>query len=402
MQRALLIVAIIAGIILFGSYLGNKKLTTPPSAATAEANLQPTAGQREAPIEQAKPTSERLSRIVTRPLDAGQYTHVLLAGLTNVDTSTGRLSQEQMAQVRQSFQALVAQGPAAIPSIRGILDQKIDLNYGKGSGDSIGAPSLRTGLLETLRQIGGPEAIATSRQVLQTSSDPIEIALLTRNLEEASPGQYRQDSLDATLAALNAAAQGQMTNSDVGPLFQTLQTFGDTNAIGNLNALAPKYGYYVSLALAGLPSGAGVSALTQMAQDTSEAGTRNQQFALQMLAQTSASYPEAGTALVNMARSGQIPDNAWNALADVLAGQQFQFTRQYPNNMFATPDGQDLRTYRQQDGNQNFLSSTLSGDALNLNQRIALIDQLVASTSDPAALQALQQARSRLSGAGHR
>jgi len=280
------------------------------------------------------------------------------------------------------------------------LDQKVDVNFGKGSGDSIGAPTLRTGLLESLRQIGGPEAIAASRQILQSSSNPLEIALVARNLEGAAPGQYRQDSMDAAVSGLNAAAQGQMGNTDVGPLFQALQAYGDTNALGTLTGMAPKYGYYASLALAGLPSGQGVPALTQMAQDASEAGIGNRQFALQMLAQASAQSPDAGTALVNLARQNQVPEGAWTAIAAVLAGQQFQFPRQYPENMFGTLDGPELRTYRQQNGNQNFISTTLptDGSAPDATQRLALIDQILASTTDPAAVQALQQAKARLGG----
>jgi hypothetical protein len=282
------------------------------------------------------------------------------------------------------------------------LDQKVDLSFGKGSGDLIGAPSLRTSLLETLQQIGGPEATDAAHQVLQNTSDPIEIALLTRNLEEAAPGQYHQDALQANLSALNTAGQGGLTNSDVGPLFQALQTYGGSNEVSQLMGYAPKYGYYASMALAGLPSGAGIPALTQMAQDSSESGIGNRQFALQMLAQASAHYSDAGTALVDLTRQNQVPDTAWSAIAAVLGGQQFQFTRDYAGNMFATVDGPDLHTYRQPNGNQNFISTTVPSDApgLDLNQRLNLIDQLLTTTSNPAALQALQQARARLAGAG--
>ncbi len=356
----------------------------------------------------APPDGEPASRVanhhrgpgVPHPADPESYTRNLVASLTNVDLSTGRLSPEQTDQVRQSFQALVAQGSTAVPLIKALLDEKKDVSYGKGSGDTIGAPSLRTGLLETLRQIGGPEAIAVSQQVLQTTSDPLEIALVTRNLEEAAPGQYRQDSLKAVLATLNAAAQGQLGSADVGPLFQALQSYGDAHALDALTSLGSKYGYYASLALAGLPSGQGVSALAQMAQDTSETGTGNRQFALQMLAQVASRYPDANSTLVDLSRQNQVPDTAWNSIAAVLGGQQYQFTRQYPENMFSTLNGPDLQTHRQQNGNQNFISTVLpaDGSAPDVTQRLAIIDQLLAATSNPAAIQALQQAKARLGG----
>jgi len=325
----------------------------------------------------------------------------LIAGLTNIDLSQGKLTPEQAEQLKQRFQALAAQGAAALPTIRALLQQNQDSNFGKGSGDSVGVPSLRTGLLETLKQIGGPDALAVSRQILQNTSDPLEIAQIARNLEETAPGEYSQDAADAARAMLDKIAQGQMTNNvDVGPLFQALENYGGTNAIGDLANFASRWNYYASLALAGLPAGQGIPVLTQMAMDASETGVGNKDFAAQMLAQVSSKYSEAGTALVALAQQNQIPDSAWPSIAEVLGGMQFQFTRRYPDNMFNTVDGPSLRTYRQPNGNQNFLGTSSPSDTLimDLNQRVALVDQLLAANPSPAAMQALQQTRARLSG----
>jgi hypothetical protein len=199
---------------------------------------------------------------------------------------------------------------------------------------------------------------------------------------------------------LDKIAQGQITNNvDVGPLFQALENYAGTNAVADLANFAPPWNYYATLALAGLPSGQGIPALTQMAMDHSETGVGNQDFAAQMLAQVSSKYPEAGTALVALAQQNQIPDSAWPSIAEVLGGLQFQFTRRYPDNMFNTVDGPSLRTYRQPNGNQNFLGTASPGDTLvlDLNQRLALVDQLLAANPSPAAMLALQQTRARLS-----
>ena len=53
-----------------------------------------------------------------------------------------------------------------------------------------------------------------------------------------------------------------------------------------------------------------------------------------MLAQLSSQYSEASTALADMARQNQIPDSAWRAIAAGLAGNQYQFDRQLPQNTF--------------------------------------------------------------------
>jgi hypothetical protein len=68
--------------------------------------------------------------------------------------------------------------------------------------------------------------------------------------------------------------------------------------------------------------------------------------------------------------------------------------------MFSTSNGPDLRTHRQPNGNQNFLSMMPPTDGAPTDpiQRLALIDQLLAANSgNSAATAALNQARARLS-----
>jgi len=116
-----------------------------------------------------------------------------------------------------------------------------------------------------------------------------------------------------------------------------------------------------------------------------------------MLAQVSAQYPEASDALVELAQQGQVPDSAWPAIADVLAGHQFQF-KSYFANVSASVGDPGLRTYRQPIGNQSFISVPVPADvsAGDLTQRLALIDQLLAATTNPSASQALQEARAKV------
>lgn len=328
-----------------------------------------------------------------RQTDPTEYAGHLIAGLTNVTLIEGRLAPDQVGNVRQDLAALVARGNAALPVIREFLQKNQDVPFGKGSGDTVGASSLRTGLLQAVGQIGGAEAVALSRDVLKTTSDPAEIALISRNLESLAPGQFTTEVMDAARQGL---MQGQTNGADVGMLVQALASYGGTNVAPELEQMAPKWNYYATMGLAGLPDGQGIPALSRMAADSSETGIGNRDFAFEMLAQISSKYPDASSALVNFARQNQIPDSAWRQIADVLAGVQFQFSRSYPDNMFATVDGDGLRTYRQPNGNQNFISTQVSGDPAS---RLALIDQLLATTSAPSALDALKQARARLTGA---
>ena len=82
-------------------------------------------------------------------------------------------------------------------------------------------------------------------------------------------------------------------------------------------------------------------------------------------------YPEARAALVEQARLNQIPENAWPTVAASLTGNYIQY------------------------GNQIFSSTVpkLAWTSDQINQRIAIVDQLLAVASNAAGQQALQKAR---------
>jgi hypothetical protein len=82
-----------------------------------------------------------------------------------------------------------------------------------------------------------------------------------------------------------------------------------------------------------------------------------------MLAQIAGQYPDASAALLDQARANQISDSAWRKIATGLAGDQYQL---------GTPPGDvtangaalpGLKTYHIQNGNQNFYSLPVAGDA---------------------------------------
>ena len=82
-------------------------------------------------------------------------------------------------------------------------------------------------------------------------------------------------------------------------------------------------------------------------------------------------YPEAATALVEQARLNQIPDSAWPTVAASLAGNYTQY------------------------GDQIFGATAppVGWTSDQVQQRVGLIDQMLAATSNGAAQQALQNAR---------
>jgi len=225
------------GVLVFGLVAGNALLQK--HRPTFSVNQPSPAGdQSSKPATLADPrphtNPELVARVARNSAPEGQpdssIAQQLIGQLTQLQVAGGKLTEEQAGQIQQSFQQLVAQGSAAIPAIREFLEKSQDWSFGRWPAGTPGAPSVRTGLLDALAQIGGPEAMALSQHVLQSTADPLEIALLARNLEQAAPGQYSQQAVEAATAALDQAANGTLTNVDVGPLFQVLQNYGGADA----------------------------------------------------------------------------------------------------------------------------------------------------------------------------
>jgi hypothetical protein len=325
----------------------------------------------------------------------------LIGQLSQLQIANGKLTAEQGAQIQSNLRQLVAQGTASLPAIRAFLEQNQDLPFGQDGSKLAGVPSLRAGLIDSLRQIGGPESVALSHQILQTSADPLEISLLTRNLEEAASGQYRQEILDAARQSITLATQGKLGDRDLGPVFQVLQTYGDATTAAELVKLAPQWNYYATMALAGMPAGQGIASLVELAHQPPSAETgKYNKLPYQMLAQLSGEYPEASSALLDLVSQNQVPDSAWRAVAAGLGGTQFQFARELPQ--YTAPSGASIQSGSSRIGgpSETFYGVALgtSASAVDISQRLAVIDQLISVASgNQAAIDALNQARSKLS-----
>jgi hypothetical protein len=417
--RPLVYFGILALVLVIGYGWVRSPRSSPPAPAPT---LPPRAGQTTAQAaahEDAEPREVPLSQFIndTRPpavipaigragtsvqpavarVEPSPYTRQLVASLTNLDLSHGPITRERAQQWKEGLQVLTQQGVTALPAIREFLEQNQDLNFAAVSGGGLlGASSVRAALIDAIQQIGGPEATALMLQTLQTTALPSEIALLARNLEQQAPGQYRQETLNAVTEVLAMAEKGDLAGWDVGALFQVLQNNGDANTAAALAQLQSKWNYYATMALAGLPGGEGVPSLIRQVQDATAGGGKGA-LAFQMLAQMATEYPDAGAALIEQARRNQIPDTAWRKIAIGLAGDQYQIGM--PTELSAlTSTLPGLKTYHIESGNQNFyslpLNATLPDD--QRSQRLALIDQLLAAASSPAAVEALKNAHALL------
>ena len=373
-----------------------------PDSESQDSSREPARGQQTSPGRTGNDhiVADSAPLQATKPAPAAKpepsaHTRQLVASLYQLNTPPGAMTTEQRLQWTLNWHALVEQGGAAVPAILEFLEKNLDYGFGASGREALGHTSARAAMFEALIEIGGTEGLGGLLQVLQTTADPREIALLAQRLEKLAPEQYRQEAVNAAAQALAMAANGKLPGTDVAPLFQVLQTYGGAGAVSELEQAAKNWNYYATMGLARLPDGAGVPALIQMAQGNT--GARGN--ALEMLAQVSPQYPDARAALVELARANKIGPNQWPYLTPMLAGDHYH----YQDDSFRNPS--PLGDKRPVDGaghvrfgNQSF--HTVSGLANEtpeqLNQRRALLDELQAATTNPAALQALQAARTLL------
>jgi HEAT repeat protein len=236
---------------------------------------------------------------------------------------------------------------------------------------------------------------STRNTLTQPGGSTSDLAELGRILKEKAPGLVPEPSVnDSARQSLDQIARGELKDVDAGPLFQLLKVSNDPTVVEDLTSRISQWPYYAIMALSQLPDGRGIPSLVQQLQNPDPAAVGERDFALQMLAQNAARFPDAASALLDQARSNQLSERAWRRIVTGLAGDQYQFGSEGPDGN-SNPAG--LKTYHMEKGNQNFYSLPV-GPGAQTAERLALLDQLVNSTSNPVALGLLQNARANLSG----
>jgi len=181
------------------------------------------------PITSALPRAERV--IVKTPAPDARE---LLKRLAELKVTPGAGQNRAIRQVLALLGQLAETGPAAMPALREFLatgqDAAFDVPGGKGARDvkaltaALIPATLRFGLFDVVRQIGGDEAKNILAETLGQTQRGVELAYVTQLLEELSPGEYRDTALTAARALLASA-----TGGDRDYLFGMLQQFGDTS-----------------------------------------------------------------------------------------------------------------------------------------------------------------------------
>jgi hypothetical protein len=270
----------------------------------------------------------------------------------------------------------------------------------------------RLTLVDILYQIGGSDAIDVSLEQLHRTADPVEIAQLGWYLEQLAPGEYREEVLKAIRETLQWAAHIPPENrDDMSPLFALLQAYSGPEVVADLERSRPTWWEYSLLALAALPAGEGVQHLATLAGDPHVPLAYKPQLPFRRLAQASVHHPEAGVALIELARAGQIPDQAWSQVGTALEGQHLQFSHHLGDGMplhrhGANGSGIEDLLARQDESQPQTVSyaqqfAAAQWSAEQIEQQLALIEALLDATPSPAAVAALRQARESLRHGRH-
>jgi hypothetical protein len=325
----------------------------------------------------------------------------ILTGLTSLlaafgsEASRDNLSLERAEAWRTGLLQLSAQGSRAIRPIRRLLEEGTDLVFDAEFRDAVGHPSARTGLIQALRGIGGPEAAAAMRATLDTTRSPQEVALLAKGLEETEPNLHRDRILEVAQGHLAAAAAAASADSpaDVAPIFEVLAHYGRAESAEALESAAARWKYYATSALGGLPEGAGVPALIRLADPRTPGGHRLQ--ALQVLTELAPVNDAARDYLVAQAGSDAIAAEHWSYLRQPLSGNRYFVADAVLTEYPPVADWTEIQTLHIRTGNQTLHS--IPGDASRspegIQRHLDLIDQLLGSAQSPLARSSLRSAR---------
>lgn len=167
----------------------------------------------------------------------------LVARLRTLKFAQGPGQTRAARQAVHDLEELIAAGAEALPAIREFLARNEEVDFasaGQGKGwrvtdEFVAPPSLRFGLLDAVKRIGGAEGEKLLADILGTTGRGVELAWLARTLQEMAPDKYRETALTAARELLARAAvagiAGGLDRNDREHLFSVLALYGDTSYV---------------------------------------------------------------------------------------------------------------------------------------------------------------------------
>lgn len=242
---ALLIAALVAGAFVLG-----RRTSGPETGRPGTTN---TAGRRPdspTPAVSGRDTTDaRLAQPSGKTDTARAGVQPVLARLASLNVSAK--APQSVRQLLIQFELLREMGPAALPAIRDFLAAGQDLDYdsplartgfrdGRVPADFVVPPSLRLGLLEVVKNIGGAEATELLAKELKTTGRGVEAAYIAAALQQIAPGQFNDAAMtaarDLLAMPLGAATQGPLDRADREYLYGMLAAAGDRSQLAPAQA----------------------------------------------------------------------------------------------------------------------------------------------------------------------
>lgn len=347
-----------------------------------------------APTAPAQSDAPRLRHPALAPDYDFALARELVGGLAQFAPGDGKLLPSDIEAMNQTLEELKRQGPAAVVAIEEYLAAGEDLDFSQWADvKDLPNSTLRLALLDTLGRIDGPEALDAMVGNLATAIDPREIRSLAEGLEANAPERYRTEIVAATRETLALALESDPKEfQDLSHLFGVIQGYGDETMAADLENVyrTAQSGWadYALMALSRLPEGQGVPYLREIVSDLSADPNRSAtryKTALQMLAQASREDPQAEVALMEMAGKGQLSTSDLKSVAATLGGREYQ-----------------LITAGSEIAKKSKSATFLNGRAAEtwtdaeIEQRSAMIEQLLSTEVEPEAEQVLLKASERL------
>jgi hypothetical protein len=273
-MKKLIVILLAAGVSFASTYfvVSNQKAAQLKAAQARwdaeKAQLQAAAAVKESP---APAPTVIVSAAPSAP--AEESPQDILNDLLSIKLGIGSGRNTALRVIVYKLEMLAQRGKASVPAIRSFLSRNVDLEYGEQSNaatnqtDVVGStnqnnnnggfaggpggrggrfrriqnlqtdwvvpPSLRLGLVGTLKEIGGAEGEKALAEMLSITARGVEIAYLARVLEEIAPGKYRDAAIAAAKELLmNPPAidnPNRLDDLSRSYLFGVLEFFHDTS-----------------------------------------------------------------------------------------------------------------------------------------------------------------------------
>jgi hypothetical protein len=264
-MKTIIVLLLLAALVGAGVWIElakrHQRLAAEAEQAHAEAIAALRAEMEEfaAEASRARQTAERAAAPSAPPVTVvtGRSPAEALRELQQLRPAPGPKGRDARFRIVHQLENLVDAGPAAVPVIREFLDRMEDVDYteaesrsgdeGRARNPALGAwqnrsrvsldfdfpPSLRLGLVDVLRRIGGADAEAALATMLAHTGRGVEVAYVARALDEMNPVVHRPAAIAAAHELLlNPPAIERPNRLDENArayLLNLLSSWGDTS-----------------------------------------------------------------------------------------------------------------------------------------------------------------------------